>query len=88
MAQLSLGENRWRMLRRVVRKKRFRYEDARNQARPDRQHFDWLVDNEFLTQVGDGVYELTERGRAAADLGEYEMRPTDTELPKFDARRR
>jgi hypothetical protein len=34
------------------------------------------------------VYELTERGGAAADLGEYELRPTDTELPKFDARRR
>ena len=75
MAQLSLGENKWRMLRRVLKLKRFKYEDARNQARPDRPHFDRLLANEFVTQVGDDVYQLTERGRAAADLGLYDWEP-------------
>ncbi|MBN9520825.1 hypothetical protein J0H58_20280 [bacterium] len=72
MAQLSLGEGKWRMLRRVLKKKRFRYTDCRNMTRLDQAHFDWLVENGFFAQVGDGAYQTTEKGRVAADLGEYE----------------
>ena len=73
MALLSLGEARWRMVRRVIRKKRFRYEDARNMTRHDQAHFDWLVEKGFVAQAGDGQYELTERGRNSAELGFYEV---------------
>jgi hypothetical protein len=75
MAQLSLGENRWRMLRRVLKKKRFRYEDARNMTRHDRAHFDWFVAAGFVAPAGGDVFELTDKGRAAADLGLYEWEP-------------
>ena len=75
MAQLSLGESRWRMLRRVFRKRAFRFEDARNQTRFDRPHFDWLVANGFVSPVRDEVYQLTGRGKAAADLGLYDWDP-------------
>jgi hypothetical protein len=75
MAQLSLGENRWRMLRRVLKKKKFRFEDARNMTRFDRRHFEWFIANGFVSEVGAGVYEMTDRGRASADLGEYEWEP-------------
>ena len=73
MALLSLGESKWRMLRRVLKRKRFRYDDARNMTRHDRVHFDWLVDNGLFVAVGDGLYELTDRGKAAAELGLYEV---------------
>lgn len=73
MAQLSLGECRWRMLRRVLRKKRFRYEDARNMTRHDEIHFKWMIENGFFTQVGEGWYEVTDRARDAADMGFYEI---------------
>lgn len=73
MAQLSLGELKWRMVRRVLRKKRFTYADARNWSRHDRWHFDWLVENGFFRPVGDDRYEVTEKGRRAADLGFYEV---------------
>jgi hypothetical protein len=75
MAQLSLGENKWRMLRRVVRKKRFGFTDARNMTRFDRFNFGWLPANGFVARVGDDVYQLTDRGKAAADLGLYEWEP-------------
>ena len=75
MASISLGESRWRMLRRILKKKKFRYEDARNMTRHDQAHFDWLVDNGMFVASGDGSYEMTEKGRAAADLGEYEWVP-------------
>jgi hypothetical protein len=70
---LSLGESKWRMVRRVLKKKKFRFEDARNQARLDQKHFDWLVGHGLFVSVGDGVYEVTDTGRAAADLGLYEV---------------
>jgi len=73
MALLSMGESRWRMLRRVLRKKRFRYEDARNMSRNDQVHFDWLVEGGFFKDVGSGHYEVTEKGKEAADLGFYEV---------------
>ncbi len=73
MALISLGESRWRMVRRVLRKKRFAFDDARNGTRHDREHFDWLVANAFFTESGDGKYELTDRARSAADLGFYEV---------------
>jgi hypothetical protein len=73
MAQISLGESRWRMIRRVIRKKRFRFEDTRNQTRHDKAHFEWLVEQGFFERNGDGWYGLTERGKAAADLGFFEV---------------
>ena len=73
MALLSLGESKWRMLRRVLKRKRFRYDDARNMTRHDRAHFDRLVGNGFFVAVGEGVYELTDGARAAAELGYYEV---------------
>jgi hypothetical protein len=73
MALLSMGESRWRMLRRVLRKKRFRYEDTRNMSRNDQTHFDWLVEGGFFKDLGDGYYEVTDKGREAADLGFYEV---------------
>lgn len=73
MAEISLGESKWRMLRRVLRKKTFGFEDCRNQSRRDGAHFDWLVARGFLAAAGDGRYELTEKGRKAADLGMHEV---------------
>jgi len=82
MAQLSLGEARWRMLRRVLSRKRFDFADCRNMHRQDRKHFDWLVENGFFAAAGDGRYELTDKGRDAADLGFYEYEPARPALPK------
>lgn len=73
MASISMGESRWRMLRRVLKKKRFRYDDTRNMSRNDKVHFDWLVANGFFTDLKDGSYEMTEKGKAAADLGFYDV---------------
>ena len=61
------------MLRRVLRKRKFRYDDTRNMSRNDKVHFDWLVGNGFFTDVKDGWYEITDKGKAAADLGFYEV---------------
>jgi hypothetical protein len=87
MAQLSLGEGKWRMLRRALKKKAFRYADCRNMTRHDQDHFDWLVENGFFAQVGDGAYETTETGRAAADLGLYEWERAP-EVPPVPVTRR
>jgi hypothetical protein len=76
MALVSIGESRWRMLRRVLRKKKFKFDDARNMTRLDRQHFDWLLTNGFMSKVAEDAYELTDRGRASADMGEYDWEPT------------
>ena len=73
MALISLGESRWRMVRRVLRKKRFAYSDCRNQTRHDQEHFDWLVANGFFVPAGEDRFEVTDKGRAAADLGFYEV---------------
>ena len=73
MAQLSLGESKWRMLRRVLRTKRFRFADCRNMTRHDKEHFGWLVKGGFFVEVADGCYEVTDKGKAAADLGFYEV---------------
>jgi hypothetical protein len=73
MASLSLGESRWRMIRRVLKKKRFCYDDARNMTRNDEEHFDWLIENGFFVQVGDGWYSVTERGKESAELGFYQI---------------
>ena len=72
MALLSLGESKWRMVRRMLKKTRFTFDDCRNQSRHDQGHFDWLVGNGFFVATGDGRFEVTEEGRAAADLGFYE----------------
>jgi hypothetical protein len=76
MAQLSLGESKWRMLRRALKSKRFRFEDCRNQTRHDQRDFDWLVENGMFVDVGEGRYEMTDQGKASADLGFYEWEPT------------
>jgi len=75
MAQLSLGESRWRAVRRVLRKRRFGPADCRNGTRHDQKDFDWLVANGLFVPVGGGLYELTDKGKAAADLGFYEWEP-------------
>ncbi|HEX4607498.1 MAG TPA: hypothetical protein VH092_04760 [Urbifossiella sp.] len=75
MALISIGENKWRMLRRVIKKKKFRYEDARGMTRHDQTQFDWLIENGFISPVGDGNYEMTDKGRASAELGEYDWQP-------------
>lgn len=83
MALLSLGESRWRMLRRVIKKKQFKYEDARGMTRADQTHFDWLLTNGFFAVAEKGLYTMTDRGRAAADLGEFELEPeADATPPK------
>jgi hypothetical protein len=61
------------MLRRVLKKKRFKFEDARNWTRNDRIHFEWLVNNEFIQDLGGGWYAVTDKGRDSADLGFYEV---------------
>ena len=82
MAMLSMGESRWRMVRRVLRRKRFGYADCRNQTRHDKVHFEWLVGNGFFAAVGDDQYEVTAKGKAAADLGFYDWQPTANGRPK------
>ncbi len=62
----------------VLKKKKFRFEDARNQTRHDKTHFDWLVQHGLFVSLGDGFYELSDKGKAAADLGYYEFEPTAT----------
>jgi hypothetical protein len=73
MALLSLGESKWRMLRRVLKKKRFTYADCRNQTRLARAYFGWLLGNGLFVAVGDDRFEVTDKGRASADLGFYEV---------------
>ena len=75
MAQLSLGESKWRMVRMALNKKKFRFQDCRNYRRNDQLDFDWLVANGLFVQVGDEVYELTAKGKASADMGYYEWEP-------------
>ncbi|MDB5313880.1 MAG: hypothetical protein JWO38_8082 [Gemmataceae bacterium] len=76
MAQFSLSIGRWRMVRIALRKKRTRFEDLRSMARRDQSDVDWLVANGFFNKVGDGLYELTDKGRDAADQGFYEWQPS------------
>ena len=73
MASISLGESRWRMLRRVLKKKKFRYEDVRNMTRHDQAHFDWLVAHGFFSALGDGNFTVTDKGRESAELGMYQI---------------
>jgi hypothetical protein len=73
MALISLGESRWRMIRRVLKKKRFCYDEARNMTRHDQEQFEWMLENGFFVEVGDGWYSITDRARDAAELGFYEI---------------
>jgi hypothetical protein len=75
VAQLSLAETKWRMLRRVVKKWRFAYADCRSMTRADEAQFDWLVEYGFFAVAGDGTFEMTDRGKAAAALGLYDWEP-------------
>jgi hypothetical protein len=63
------------MVRRALSMKRFALADVRDMGRHDQQHFDWLVENGLFKEVGPDRYELTEKGRAAADLGYYDWEP-------------
>lgn len=73
MAILSMGECKWRMLRRVLHRKRFTYDDCRNQGRHDKEHFDWLLDHGFIVEIAPDRFELAGKAREAADLGFYEI---------------
>ena len=73
MALISLGESRWRMVRRVLKRKRLAFADCRNQTRYDREHFDWLVGNGLFAAVEDDKFEVTDKGKVAADLDFYEV---------------
>lgn len=73
MARISMGESKWRMLRRVLRKKQFSFDDARNMTRHDEEHFEWMVEKGIFAAVGNGLFTVTDVGREAADLGEYEV---------------
>ena len=73
MALISMGEARWRMLRRALARRRFRFEDCRNMHRFDREHFDWLLDGGFFEAAGADLYRVTDKGKVAADLGLYEV---------------
>lgn len=73
MASISMGESRWRMLRRGLKKKRFKYDDTRNMSRNDKLHFEWLVKQGFIAPAGEGFYTVTDKGKEAADLGFYEL---------------
>jgi hypothetical protein len=88
MAQISLSENRWRMLRLALRKKRFRFEDVRTWRRRDQDDVDWLVENEFFADIGNGYYELTDKGRESSDLGYYEWEPPKRQTAGATATRR
>jgi hypothetical protein len=68
-----MGESKWRMLRRALKKKRFKFEDTRNMSRNDKTHFDWLAKQGFIESVGEGFYTVTDKGREAADLGFYDV---------------
>ena len=81
MAQLSLGESRWRMVRRALKAKWFNFDDCRGQRRQDRTDFDWLVAEGMFSAVTDGQYELTDKGKASADLGYYDWEPARTVVP-------
>ena len=80
MAELFLSENVWRMVRRVYRKKRFQFDDARNMTRHDQKQFNWLVENGFFQSAGGTWYEPTDKARLAADLGAYQWEPQATIL--------
>jgi hypothetical protein len=47
--------------------------DIRNMTRSDALYFEWLVGNGFVASAGGDLYELTEKGKAAAELGFYEV---------------
>jgi hypothetical protein len=73
MALLPLGESMWRLFRRALHKKTVTFTEVRNGTRHDREHVEWLVHHGFFVAVGEDRYELTDKGRAVADLGLYEV---------------
>jgi hypothetical protein len=78
MALLSLGESKWRMVRRALKKKRFKFDDVRNGSRYDGEHLEWLIESGFFADLRGGLFGLTAKGIEAADLGLYETE----ELPR------
>lgn len=75
VAQISLGEAKWRMLRRaLVAPQPFRFEAVREWAalRYERKTFDRLVRLGMFIDTGGGFYRLSPAGREAADLGYYD----------------
>ena len=75
MARYSSGVAKWRMVRRALTQNRFAFAGVRDMTRHDAKHCAWLIENELYADVGAARYEITERGRAAADLGFYDWQP-------------
>lgn len=74
MAQLSLGEAKWRMLRMaVLHGPTFKFLDVRSWTRQDRTNFDWLLARKFIELASGENYRLTPLGSAAAELGMYDL---------------
>jgi hypothetical protein len=71
------------MVRQVLRRGQLGDTEVWDMTRPDQDHFRWLVENGFVAAVGRGRYEVTEKGKGAAALGEYEWepRPPGDQLP-------
>jgi hypothetical protein len=87
VAQLSVGESAWRMLRRAIKlRQAFRLVDVRNYARGDQRHFDTLVRLGLFeaSETGGDRFVVTQLGREAADLGLYDT----ARVPQPAARRK
>ena len=41
-------------------------------TKKDKDHFNWLVAGGFFRDVGDGWFQVTEKGKESAELGYYE----------------
>lgn len=85
MAQFSLGERKWRILRLALRKTPFRFADIRLMSSDDRGQLDWLIEHGFVDDFGGDQHRLTPKGVEAADLGLYEVRlrpPPPRETPR------
>jgi hypothetical protein len=74
VAQFSLGERKWRILRLALRQTPFRFADIRLMSNDDRGQFDWLIEHGFVDDLGGDQHRLTTKGVEAADLGLYEVR--------------
>lgn len=83
MAELSLGECKWRMVRRALLKSKkradrsFTLADVRNMTRHDKEHFGWLLRNGFVAAAParpgrEARYRLTDLGAGACDMGYYD----------------
>lgn len=73
---VSIGEGRWRILRRLLRRPRHRgpFAEIRNHVRKNRDRLDVAALVAMgLVRMHGTQYELTREGVQAADLGEVEL---------------